>query len=48
MELALNISTYATGWYKIGNHLYDFHIGKREEDLFVTREQFETLRSFLN
>ena len=48
MELALNLSKYATTWYKIGDHLYNFHVGKTEDDLFVTTEQFKTLVSLLN
>jgi len=48
MELTLNLSIHATTWCKIGDHLYNFHIGKTEEDLFVSTTQFEVLTSFLN
>ena len=48
MELALNLSEYATKWCKIGDHLFNFHVGKMEDDLFVTTEQFVTLVSFLS
>jgi len=47
MELELNLSKYATAWYNIGDHLYNFHVGKTEDDLFVTTEQFNVLVSFL-
>lgn len=48
MELALNLSEHATKWCKIGDHLFNFHVGKMENDLFVTTEQFITLVSFLS
>ena len=47
MELALNLSQYATTWINIGNHLYNFHINRTEDDLFVTTEQFHALLTFL-
>ena len=48
MELALNLSEHAIKWCKIGDHLFNFHVGKIEDDLFVTTEQFITLVSFLS
>ena len=48
MELALNLLKEGTTWCKIGDHLFNFQIGKIEDDLFVTTEQFETLVSLLN
>ncbi len=48
MELVLNLSEHATKWCKIGDHLYNFHVGKMEDDLLVTTEQLVTLVSFLS
>ena len=47
IELALNISKHATTWCKIGDHLFNYHNDKTEDDLFVTTEQFEVLVAFL-
>ena len=48
IELALNLSEYGKTWSKIGDHLYNFCVGKIDNDLYVTTEQYETLVSYLN
>ena len=46
MELKLNITTKGHIWKKIGDYLYDFHIGKTNNTIHhITLEQFNFLKN---
>lgn len=47
LELHLNKSLYGHSWSKIGDQLYNFHIGNEIEEIKVTEEQYKFLNNYI-